>query len=160
MNNEFQDQSRDDIWDDANVLPAASTKNAKVHVTIRLDPQLYKQIVRYRDDHGAKTTTSAIEALLQRSIGQSDIEASKQKVFEQMAVALRNVMAHAKQQDAVIALFTSKLSIRKDSSSEVFDMWKRESELLDRERRVLEGTLFAEAFHDCPNCSESIMRAR
>jgi hypothetical protein len=57
-----------DIWDESTVLRAEQTRVARVHVTLRLDADLYRQVLAYKRKNKRRTVTAAIEDLLGRAL--------------------------------------------------------------------------------------------
>jgi hypothetical protein len=82
------------IWDDSEVFTASETGAAKVHLTLRLDPALYRELLKYKKQLGIRTTTAAVERAMK--VG---LESGKVPDFPTL---LRNLVAHTVTQDAML----------------------------------------------------------
>jgi Zn-dependent oligopeptidase len=84
MSNERRLPKHDDesLWDGATILDPDATKDSKVHVTLRLDPELYKSLLAYKRATGARTLTQAVEASLRQSLGKNAERSTAELVVE------------------------------------------------------------------------------
>ena len=60
--------NEEEIWRDATLLSASDTKDAKVHVTLRLDPNVYRAILAEKKAKHGRTITATIERLLSEGL--------------------------------------------------------------------------------------------
>src|SRR5438270_11199711 len=68
-------EDTDAIWEGAETLSPSETKDVKVHLTLRLDPTLYRAILTEKKLAGERTVTATVERLLQKAIkGQPSAE--------------------------------------------------------------------------------------
>jgi len=97
--------TKDDIWKDAETLSPEDTKDVKVHLSLRLDPHVYRKILAMKKAVGDRTVTSTIERLLE--VGMHRSEAAEATASD-LATALRNMISHTVAQDDVLAFLASK----------------------------------------------------
>jgi hypothetical protein len=84
----------------ATTLTPAETKDVKVHVTLRLDPELYKAVLAEKKRGADRTTTATIERLLRERLeGSSDDRAP-------VLAAMRSLIVHGIYQEAVLGILT------------------------------------------------------
>jgi len=102
----------DAIWDGAEILSAVDTHDAKVHVTLRLDPALYRDIVAAKKTRGERTITSTIERVLRSGLLQEE-DVTRTDVARQ----LRNIVVHGVAQDAILVLLARHLKLDADAKS-------------------------------------------
>jgi hypothetical protein len=102
------------IWDDSEVFTASETGAAKVHLTLRLDPALYRELLKYKKQLGIRTTTAAVERAMK--VG---LESGKVPDFPTL---LRNLVAHTVTQDAMLLAMARQLQTgsEKDADSASF----------------------------------------
>ena len=87
----------DRIWDEASTLRPEDLSETKVHVTLRVDPRLYRKILEEQKRSRERTVTATIERILR-----SSFEVPKIDLYMNVLAALRNVVAHSLLQDDVI----------------------------------------------------------
>jgi hypothetical protein len=88
----------DAMWEAATTLSAAETKDAKVHVTLRLDAALYKSILEEKRSAQDRTTTATVERLLRERL------AAPRPDQRTVADAVRSLLVHGMQHEALLAL--------------------------------------------------------
>jgi len=125
MTERYDDESRDSdeaIWQDAVTLTPADTKDAKIHVTMRLDANVYRAIVAEKKAMKERTITSTIERLLNKGL-QSSIMADESA----MRTALRNLVAHSVVQDTVLEMLFRHVKPRSSQDRELVEEFKKYS---------------------------------
>lgn len=60
--------SDDAIWQDATTISPEGTKDARIHVTLRLDPRVYRKIVSEKKAMHDRTITATIERLINKGL--------------------------------------------------------------------------------------------
>jgi hypothetical protein len=106
------DEPRDSdeaIWREASTLSPADTRDAKIHVTLRLDPGVYRAILAEKKASGDRTITSTIERILGKGLRSGSTDDSEAKAIRD---ALRNLVVHSIGQDAVLRMVSRHLKPR------------------------------------------------
>src|SRR5947209_12074368 len=119
------DESRETdeaIWGDAVTLEPADTKDAKVHVTLRLDANVYRAIIAEKKAAKDRTITSTIERLLSNGL-----EKSRDRADVVLHAAVRNLLAHSVAQDAVLQMLTRYVKPRSPKDKRLFDLFMKHS---------------------------------
>ncbi len=98
-----------DIWTGAQTLSPDETRDTRVHVSLRLDADAYRQILARKKADGDRTITSTIEKLLMLGLQHAATVSDNSTNIE---LALRSLIAHGAIQDDLIAFLASKLEIR------------------------------------------------
>ncbi|HEX3466284.1 MAG TPA: hypothetical protein VHS78_19710 [Candidatus Elarobacter sp.] len=101
-------------------MTAAETKDAKIHVTLRLDPNTYRAILAEKKAKHERTVTATIERLLREAL-----DAEGRQEMRDLATALRNVVAHGFAQDAVLALLARNIAIQSPEDKVLFDRFRQ-----------------------------------
>jgi hypothetical protein len=104
-----KDDMRDDddsIWEDAETLSPSETKDSKIHLTLRLDPVLYRAVVREKKKRQDRTVTATVEWLLQEGLNHKKFD-SQLEIIQQM----RNMIVHGIAQDAILVLLARNLNL-------------------------------------------------
>lgn len=128
MIEQYDDESRDGdetIWRDAVTLSPDDTKDAKVHITLRLDPNVYRAIVAEKKAAKERTITSTIERLLSKGLqgGTSPDEGESAL----MRSALRNLVAHSVVQDTILEMISRHLKPRSSRDRELIEEFRKYS---------------------------------
>lgn len=87
------------LWDGGTTLEADATKDAKVHMTLRVDPNLYKALLKYKQDTGARTITQALESALRAGFQASSHD---DQLAETVGALARRIASHTSVQDQII----------------------------------------------------------
>lgn len=115
------------IWRDAVTLSPAQTKDAKVHVTLRLDPNVYRAILAEKKAMKDRTITATIERVLDRGLQSGETAPHGEADAKLIHAALRNLVAHSAVQDAVLEVFTRHLKPRSSQDRRLVDEFRKHS---------------------------------
>ncbi|HTD33011.1 MAG TPA: hypothetical protein VK665_05105 [Candidatus Elarobacter sp.] len=118
--NEEPRDSDDAMWAESTTLTPAETKDAKVHVTLRLDPNTYRAILAEKKRKRERTVTATIERLLRDALD----DEGRREVGE-LAVSLRNLVAHGFAQDAILAVLARNIVIQSAEDKQLFERFKQ-----------------------------------
>ncbi|HTW85201.1 MAG TPA: hypothetical protein VMD91_14120 [Candidatus Sulfotelmatobacter sp.] len=88
------------LWHDASILSARETKDAKIHVTLRLDPAVYRAVLSEKRREKDRTITATIERLLKRGLDAA--MSASPDVLDTYFDYVRNLAMHSAAQDALI----------------------------------------------------------
>ena len=89
-----------DIWKKATTLTPGDLADTKVHVTLRLDPHIYRDILKARTDAGDKSVTATIERLLRNQLSRGhDVSNFEVEILS----AVKNLLVHSSLQDVVLS---------------------------------------------------------
>lgn len=128
----------ENIWTDAVTLRSEDLAETKVHVTLRIDPNLYRKILAEQKRSKDRTVTATVERILRSKLEESGVEA-----YVKILGTLRNVLAHSALQDEII----SKLAPAKASKSNInIEKLLTERRKLSAESDSLEKLI--ESFHE------------
>jgi hypothetical protein len=119
-------ESDEEIWQGATTLSPADTRDARIHVTLRLDPSLYRAITTEKKASKDRTITSTIERLLHKGLERSG-RAEKDADDSLIRRALRNLVAHAVVQDAVLEMFSHHVKPRSSQEKRLVEEFKKHS---------------------------------
>ena len=120
------------LWDDAITLEPEATKDAKVHVTLRIDPALYKALLKFKQDSGARTITQAVESVLRTGLLPRN---DRDKLAEAVVAIARTLAQHTLLQDQLIHRLCN-ASQRHDAFREEFEeQWKDSQQVQNLLRR-------------------------
>jgi hypothetical protein len=102
MTSNDDDGEDDAIWDTATMLSGKDTKDVKIHVTLRLDAKLYREIFAQKKAAHDRTITATIERLISQGLrhGTSDGERSQSRRI------ITSLVAHSAKQDAVLEMLS------------------------------------------------------
>ncbi len=106
---ERDDEARDSddaIWKDAETLSPADTRDAKVHLTLRLDPLLYRAILDEKRARRDRTITATVERLLS-----DGLKVESRSMNSEILRNLRNIIAHGVAQDAILVLLSRNMKL-------------------------------------------------
>ena len=87
-----------DIWNHAEVVTPRDLGGTKIHVTLRLDPKLYRQILLEQKKENERTVTATIERILKMNLDDRRI-----KDYIRLVATMRNMMAHSVLQDEILS---------------------------------------------------------
>jgi hypothetical protein len=107
------------IWDDATALSPKETNAAKVHVTLRLDADVYRAILAKKKAQKDRTITATVEKLLLDGL-QSD---SAREPDEPIRRMLRHLIAHSAVQDNVIEAISRTVKPRSTKDRQLVEAW-------------------------------------
>jgi hypothetical protein len=117
-----KDEPRDSdaaIWKDAMTLSAAETKDARVHLTLRLNASLYRSILEEKKLRRDGTVTATVERLLYQGLS-----AEQSTANSAMLRALRNMIAHGIAQDAILVLLARNLKLHSAEEKRLFETFQ------------------------------------
>jgi hypothetical protein len=120
-------ESDDAIWQDATTLSSADTKDAKIHLSLRLDPMIYRAVLAEKRSKRDRTITATIERLL--NIG---LDGGNQVRDMYAREALRNLVVHSVAQDRVLEAFARHLKLRSKKDQSLLEEF-REHRLVPEE---------------------------
>ncbi|MGC2405205.1 MAG: hypothetical protein WA431_02210 [Candidatus Cybelea sp.] len=86
------------IWDEAISLKSSRLSATKVHVSLRLDPKLYRMILSEQKQRKDRTVTATIERILSNHFAGTESEA-----LLRILVTVRNMLVHSALQDDIIS---------------------------------------------------------
>jgi hypothetical protein len=86
------------IWEDAVTLHPEDLAGTKIHLSLRLDPRLYRRILAEQKRSQDRTITATVERILKASF-----EDRRSTDYVRVLVALRNLLVHSALQDEVIS---------------------------------------------------------
>jgi hypothetical protein len=112
--------SDDAMWADSTTLTTAETKDAKVHVTLRLDPNTYRAILAEKKRKHERTVTATVERLLRDALDDQG-----RREIGDLAASLRNLVAHGFAQDAILALLARNIAIQSAEDKQLFERFKQ-----------------------------------
>jgi hypothetical protein len=92
------------IWDDAVSLKSSNLSGTKVHISLRLDPKLYRRILSEQKQRKDRTVTATIERILSNHFSAAESEA-----FLRILVTVRNMLVHSALQDEIISVVAKTL---------------------------------------------------
>ncbi|HEY5021863.1 MAG TPA: hypothetical protein VII30_05160 [Gemmatimonadaceae bacterium] len=130
MTKRHDDESRDGdeaIWRDAITLSPADTKDARIHVTLRLDPNVYRAVLAEKKATKDRTITSTIERLLSKGLQRSGGGSTDETHANTVRAALRNLVAHSVVQDAVLEMFARHVKPRSSQDRRLVEEFKKHS---------------------------------
>jgi len=113
--------SDEGAWADATSLSASETKGTKVHLTVRLDPALYKRILAEKRAGHDATTTATVERLLHERF------AAPRADDRNVVQAVRRLLVRAMYHEALLSLMSRLVRPRS----------RKEKVLLEQLERVL-----------------------
>jgi hypothetical protein len=130
MTKRHDDESRDGdeaIWRDAITLSPADTKDARIHVTLRLDPNVYRAILAEKKAMKDRTITSTIERLLSKGLQRSDGGSTDETRANATRNALRGLVVHSVVQDAILEMFARHVKPRSSQDRRLVEEFKKYS---------------------------------
>lgn len=89
-----------DVWKKATTVTPSDLVDTKIHLTLRLDAKLYRDILIARKAAGDKSITATIERLLRAQLATA---LDMPKFQFEILRALRNLLVHSSVQDAVLS---------------------------------------------------------
>jgi hypothetical protein len=120
------------LWDDAITLETEETKDAKVHVTLRIDPVLYKALLKFKQDSGARTITQAVESVLRIGLFPRN---DRNKLAEAVVAMARTLAQHTLLQDQLIHRLCNASQRHDAFREESGELWKDSQQVQNSLRR-------------------------
>jgi hypothetical protein len=112
-------ESDESIWRDAVIVGPESTKDAKIHLTLRLDPDLYKAVLAEKRAQKERTITATVERLLRNGLtGNTSADFGNPERFGEI---LRNLVVHSVVQDELLAAIARDYKPRSKKGQAAFD---------------------------------------
>jgi hypothetical protein len=112
-------ESDESIWRDAVTVGPEGTKDAKIHLTLRLDPDLYKTVLAERRAKKERTITATIERLLRDGLAGSTSADFRNP--ERFGEILRTLVVHSVVQDELLAAIAREYKPRSKNGQAAFD---------------------------------------
>lgn len=129
MSETYDDErgSADDIWENSVTLSPDDTKGAKIHLTLRLDPHVYREILAVKKAGKDRTITSTMERLLSKGLERHADQMRDHIDPMMISRALRNVVVHSVTQDAVLEMVARHVKPRTPDDQRLIDEFKEQT---------------------------------
>jgi hypothetical protein len=92
-----RNKTQRDIWKHAEIVTAQELGETKIHVTMRLDPKLYRKILLEQKRENERTVTATIERILKASLDDRHV-----MDYVRVVATIRNLLAHSALQDEIL----------------------------------------------------------
>lgn len=113
------------IWESGTTLSPEQTKDTKVHLTLRLDADLYRQLLRYKKHHKQRTITSAVEAILHKGLGETTDSEHREHLVEA-------AIAHDLYQDQLLAVLARNVHLKSERDRTIVEQFLQQSDAFGR----------------------------
>lgn len=91
-------RKKPNIWDEAVSVKSSRLSGTKVHVSLRLDPKLYRMILSEQKHRKDRTVTATIERILS-----NHFDGTASGALLRILVTVRNMLVHSALQDDIIS---------------------------------------------------------
>lgn len=104
----------------AEVVEPHETRGSRIHVTLRLAPETYKQILRYKKATKAPTMTASIEALVEKALNREKVDTLSQ---EQLFGFVRSLAVRIANQDMLLKILADRVKPKDAEEKLVVDRY-------------------------------------